>query len=150
MVCLSVIVVFCGRNGKFAAAKFAPFRNLLQILLLFMKNLSFHHFKTEVFFLSDKVPKVSIVPFFYFPIISFKAPSLFKTVILKAAQSVFKLLLLPAVTLHLNRVLSSFSFTLVTICAVIYAACCFVFCFRCRCSFPLYLIPNSLWKNSLV
>ena len=48
---LPVIVVFCGRNGKFAAAKFAPFRNLLQILLLFMKNLSFHHFKTEeVFF----------------------------------------------------------------------------------------------------
>ena len=46
----AVIVVFCGRNGKFAAAKFAPFRNLLQILLLFMKNLSFHHFKTEVFF----------------------------------------------------------------------------------------------------
>ena len=34
----------------FAAAKFAPFRNLLQILLLFMKNLSFHHFKTEVTF----------------------------------------------------------------------------------------------------
>ena len=27
----TVIVVFCGRNGKFAAAKFAPFRNLLQI-----------------------------------------------------------------------------------------------------------------------
>ena len=46
----SVIVVFCGRNGKFAAAKFAPFRNLLQILLLFMKNLSFHHFKTKVVF----------------------------------------------------------------------------------------------------
>ena len=46
----SVIVVFCGRNGKFAAAKFAPFRNLLQIVLLFMKNLSFHHFKTEVAF----------------------------------------------------------------------------------------------------
>ena len=48
---ISVIVVFRGRNGKFAAAKLAPFRNLLQILLLFMKNLSFHHFKTEVFFL---------------------------------------------------------------------------------------------------
>ena len=38
-----------------------------------MKNLSFHHFKTEVvFFLSDKVPKVSIAPFFYFPIIVLK------------------------------------------------------------------------------
>ena len=49
-ICKAVIVVFCGRNGKFAAAKFAPFRNLLQILLLFMKNLSFHHFKTEVVF----------------------------------------------------------------------------------------------------
>ena len=61
----TVIVVFRGRNGKFAAAKFAPFRNLLQISLLFMKNLSFYHFKTEVFFfLSDNVPKVSIVPFF--------------------------------------------------------------------------------------
>ena len=75
LVCYSVIVVFCGRNGKCAAAKFAPFRNLLQILLLFMKNLSFHHFKTEVFFfLSDKVPKVSILPFFYFPIIVLKLP----------------------------------------------------------------------------
>ena len=71
----TVIVVFRGRNGKFAAAKSAPFRNLLQILLLFMKNLSFHHFKTEVFFfLSDKVPKVSIIPFFYFPIIVLKLP----------------------------------------------------------------------------
>ena len=129
-------MVFCGRNGKFAAAKFAPFRNLLQILLLFMKNLSFYHFKTEVFFLSDKVPKVSIVPFFYFPIIRFKAPSLFKTVILKAVQSVFKLLQLPAVTLHLNRVLSSFSFTLLTICAVIYASCCFVFVFAAGVLFP--------------
>ena len=132
-------MVFCGRNGKFAAAKFAPFRNLLQILLLFMKNLSFHHFKTEVFFfLSDKVPKVSIVPFFYFPIISFKVASLFKTVILKAVQSVSKLLLLPALTSHLNRVLSSFSFTLVTICAVsvIYGACCFVFVFAAGVLFP--------------
>ena len=46
----TVIMVFCGRNGKLAAAKFAPFRYLLQILLLFMKNLSFHHFKTEVVF----------------------------------------------------------------------------------------------------
>ena len=44
------IVVFCGRKFAIAAANFAPFRNLLQILLLFMKNLSFHHFKTEVFF----------------------------------------------------------------------------------------------------
>ena len=67
---------------------------------------------------------------------SFKAPSLFKTVILKAVQSVFKLLLLPAVTLHLNRVLSSFSFTRVTICAVIYAACCFVFVFAAGLLFP--------------
>ena len=46
----AVIVFFCGRNGKFAAAKFAPFRNLLQIVLLFMKNLSIHHFNTEEFF----------------------------------------------------------------------------------------------------
>ena len=67
-------MVFRGRNGKFAAAKFGPFRNLLQISLLFMKNLGFHHFKTEVVFLSDKVPKVSIVPFFYFPIIVLKLP----------------------------------------------------------------------------
>ena len=67
---------------------------------------------------------------------SFKAPSLFKTVILKAVQSVFKLLLLPAVTLHLNRVLSSFSFTRVTICAAIYAACCFVFVLAAGVLFP--------------
>ena len=39
-----VIVIFCCRNGKFAAAKFAIFRNLPQILLFFMKNLIFHHF----------------------------------------------------------------------------------------------------------
>ena len=39
-----------------------------------MKSLSFHHFKTEVVFLSDKVPKVSTVPFFYFPIIVLKLP----------------------------------------------------------------------------
>ena len=141
-------MVFCGRNGKFAAAKLDPFRNLPQILC-FMKNLSFHHFYTKVFFFfSDKVPKVSAVSFFYFPIIVLKLPV---CLILKAAQSVFKLLLLPAVTLHLNQVLHTFSFTCVTICAVIYAACCFVIiCFRCRCSFLFYLIPNSLWKNSLV
>ena len=125
----TVIVVFCGRNGKFAAAKFAPFRNLLQILLLFMKNLSFHHFKTEVvFFKVSKFRKSASHN-------SFKAPSLFKTVILKAVQSVFKLLLLPAVTFHLNRVLSSFSFTRLTICAVIYAAC-FVFVFAAGVLFP--------------
>ena len=59
-----------------------------------------------------------------------------KTVILKAVQSVFKLLLLPAVTLHLNQVLSSFSFTRVTICAVIYASCCFVFVFAAGVLFP--------------
>ena len=38
---LSVIAVFCGRNGKIAAAKFAIFGNLPQILLFFMKNLNF-------------------------------------------------------------------------------------------------------------
>ena len=63
-----VIVVFRGRNGKFAAAKFAPFRNLLQILLLFMKNLSFHHFKTEVFFFKvTKFRKSASSLFFTFP-----------------------------------------------------------------------------------
>ena len=74
-------------------------------------------------FLSDKVPKVSIVPFFYFPIIVLK---LTVCLILKAALSVFKPLLLPTITLHLNRVLPTFSFTCVTICALIYATCCFV------------------------
>ena len=102
------------------------------------KILVFTILKPKCFFLSDKVPKVSIVPFFYFPIISFKVASLFKTVILKAVQSVSKLLLLPALTSHLNRVLSSFSFTLVTICAVsvIYGACCFVFVFAAGVLFP--------------
>ena len=125
-------MVFCGRNGKFAAAKFAPFRNLLQILLLFMKNLSFHYFKTEVvFFKVTKFRKsTSSLSFTYFPIIVLKLSA-----ILKAVQSVFKLLLLPAVTLHLNRILSSFSFTHGTICAVIYAAC-FVFVFAAGVLFP--------------
>ena len=130
-------MVFCGRNGKFAAAKFAPFRNLLQILLLFMKNLSFHHFKTEVgFFFKWQSSESQHRPFLLLSHNSFKAPSLFKIVILKAVQSVFKLLLLPAITLHLNRVLSSFSFTSVTICDVIYAACCFVFVFADCVLFP--------------
>ena len=131
----SVIVVFRGRNGKFAAAKFAPLRNLLQISLLFMKNLSFHHFKTEVFFFKWQSSESQHRPFLLLSHNSFKAPSLFKTVILKAVQSVFKLLLLPAVTLHLNRILSSFSFTHVTICAVIYASC-FVFVFAAGVLFP--------------
>ena len=130
-------MVFCGRNGKFAAAKFAPFRNSLQILLLFMKNLSFHNFKTEVVFLKSQSSESQHRPFLLLSHNSFKAPSLFKNVILKAVQSVFKLLLLPpAVTLHLNRVLSSFNFTGVTICAVIYAACCFVFVFAASVLFP--------------
>ena len=123
----------------FAAAKFAPFRNLLQILLLFMKNLSFHHFKTEVFFFfffKRQSSKSQHHPFLLLSHNSLKAPSLFKTVILKAVQSVFKLLLLPAVILHLNRVLSSSSFTRVTICPVIYAACCFVFVFSAGVLFP--------------
>ena len=95
-----------------------------------MKNLSFHQFKTErFFFFKWQSSESQQRPFLLLSNNSFKAPSLFKTVILKAVQSVFKLLLLLAVTLHLNRVLSSFSFTRVTICAVIYAPCCFVFVF---------------------
>ena len=88
-------MVFRGRNGKFAAAKFAPFRNLPQILLFFQKNLSFPHFKTQVVFKSDKVPKISIVPFNHFFIIVLKLPVCFKLVILEPAKSVFKLILLP-------------------------------------------------------
>ena len=101
-----------------------------------MKNLSFHHFKTEVGFFKWQSSESQHRPFLLLSHNSFKAPSLFKTVILKAVQSVFKLLLLPAVTLHLNRVLSSFSFTRVAICAVIYAACCFVFVFAAGVLFP--------------
>ena len=95
-----------------------------------------HHFKTEVVFFKWQSSESQHRPFLLLSHNSFKAPSLFKTVILKAVQSVFKLLLLPAVTLHLNRVLSSFSFTRVTICAVIYAACCFVFVFAVGVLFP--------------
>ena len=32
------------KHGFFAATKFAPFHNLPQSLLFYMKNLSFHHF----------------------------------------------------------------------------------------------------------
>ena len=51
----------------FVAAKFIPFRNLPQILLhvLYMKNCGFHHLLIQVIIKSDKVPKVSIVPFFH-------------------------------------------------------------------------------------
>ena len=69
----SVIVVFRGRNGKFAAAKFVPFRNLLQLLILFMKNLSFHNFKTE------QSSESQHRPFLLLSHNSFKAPSHFST-----------------------------------------------------------------------
>ena len=84
----------------------------------FMKNLSFHHFLIQVNFKSDKVPKVSIVRFFYFLIIVLKLPVCFKLLYWKLPS----LLLLSAVTSHLNRVLTTFSFTCVTIDAVIYTA----------------------------
>ena len=84
------------------------------------KILVFTIFKTQVVFFKWQSSESQHRPFLLLSHNSFKAPSLFKTVILKAVQSVFKLLLLPAVTLHLKRVLASFSFTLVTICAVIY------------------------------
>ena len=105
----TVIAVFCGR-------KIFPFRNLPQILLYFIKNLSLHHFLTQVIFKSDKAPKVSTVPFFYFLIILIvsKLPVCFKLLYWKLPS----LLQLPAVTLHLNRVLSAFTFTRVTIDAV--------------------------------
>ena len=67
-------------------------------------------------FKSDKVPKVSIVPFFYFLIIVLKLPVCFKLLYWKLPS----LLLLSAVTLHLNRVLSTFSFTCLTIDAVVF------------------------------
>ena len=71
----AVIVVFCGRNGKFAAAKFAIFRNLPQILLFSMKNLIFHHFYyPRGFYKSDKVLKTRIVPFLHFLITVLKPP----------------------------------------------------------------------------
>ena len=135
--CIPVLLYPNLSSWFFAAAKFAPFRNLLQILLLFMKNLSFHHFKTEVFyFFKWQSSESQHRPFLWLSHNSFKAPSLFKTVILKNVQSVFKLLLLPAVTIYLNPLLSSFSFTRVTICADIYAACCFVFVFAAGVLFP--------------
>ena len=54
-------------------SKFAPFRNLLQILLLFMKNLSFHHFKTEVVFLKWQSSESQHRPFPFLSHNSFKA-----------------------------------------------------------------------------
>ena len=115
----TVIIVFCGLNGKIAAAKFAPFRNLPQIFF----NLSFHHFLTQVIFKSDKFPKVSIAPFFYFLIIVLKLPVCFKLLYWKLPS----LIQVPAVTLHLNRVLSTFIFTCVTSDVVIYTACCYCY-----------------------
>ena len=91
-----------------------------------LKNLSFHHFLTQVIFKSDKAPKVSSVPFFYFLIILIvlKLPVCFKLLYWKLPS----LLQLPAVTLHLNRVcLLSFD-------AVIYTACCY-------CYFNLLSLP---------
>ena len=92
--------------------------------------------KPKSFFFKWQSSESQHRPFLLLSHNSFKPPSLFKTVILKAVQSVFKLLQLPAVTLHLNRVLSSFSFTRLTICAGIYAACCFVFVFAAGVLFP--------------
>ena len=68
--CLAVIVVFCGRNGKFAAAKFAIFRNFPQILLFFIKKSRFFTiFIIQVIYKSDKALKIRIVPFLHFLII---------------------------------------------------------------------------------
>ena len=78
-------------------------------------------FILQVVFKSDKVLKIMIVPFLQILITVLKLPS----VILEAAQSVFKLLLVPAVTL------STFGFTCGTIDAVIYTACCFLLFFPC-------------------
>ena len=120
-------------------AKSAPFRNLQQILLFFMKNLSFHHFFPQVIFKSDKVLIFSIVHFFYFLIIVLKLPVCFKLLYWKLPS----LLLLPAVTLHLNQVFSTSSFTCMMIDVVIYTACyyCYYIFFCCWCSYTLYLIP---------
>ena len=100
------------------------------------KILVFTILKPKWFFFKWQSSESPHRPFLLLSHNSFKAPSLFKTVIMKAVQSVFKLLLLPAVTLHLNRVLSSFSFTRVTICVVIYAASCFVCVFAAGVLFP--------------
>ena len=111
------------------------------------KIIVFTILKPKWFFFKWQSSESQHRPFLLLSHNSFKAPSLFKTVILKAVQSVFKLLLLPAVTLHLNWVLSSFSFTRVTICAVIYASCCFVFVFATGVLFPCTWLLTHYEKN---
>ena len=117
--CICIVVFF------FCRCIICP---LLQI------NRKSHYFPTDVVYRSDKVPKASIAPFFHFLIIVLKLPVCSQTAILKGGggQTVFKLLLLPAFTLHLNRVMSTFSFTCVTIDAVIYTAC--------YCSFQFFFL----------
>ena len=72
----SVIVVFCGRNGKFAAAKIAIFRNLPQILLFSWKILYFTIFIIHVVFKSDKSSENQDRPFPSLSHNSSKAPCL--------------------------------------------------------------------------
>ena len=130
---VSVIMVFRGRDGKFAAANFIIFHETILVFTIFEPK----------WFLD--VPKVSIVSFFHFHIIVLNLPVCFKLQYWKLHSR--------CLTLK-NRVRSTFSFTCVTIDAVSYLyrllLMLFSICFCCRCSFPLYLITNLLWTNSLV
>ena len=95
----------------------------------------FFIFLTQVILKSDNVPKVSIVSFFYSLVIVLKLPVCFKLLYWKLPS----LLLLPLITLHLklNPVLSTSSFTCMTIDAIIYTTCCtFVYCY-----FKFVLLP---------
>ena len=94
-------------------------------------NLSFHYFLTQMVFRSDKVPKVSIVPFFHFHIIVLNLPVCFELLYWK----------LPSHCLTIKSSLVYFQFHLRDDwrCYQIYAACClcyFQFVFAAGVLFP--------------
>ena len=83
---LAVIVVFCGRNGKFAAAKFAPFPQFTANFIIFHETiLVFTIFEPKWFFEVIKFRK-SASPLSFTSHNRFKSASLFLTDILEAAQ----------------------------------------------------------------
>ena len=126
----------CGR-------KMCPFQQFTANFIIFHETILVFTIFEPKWFLD--VPKVSIVSFFHFHIIVLNLPVCFKLLYWKLHSR--------CLTLK-NRVWSTFIFTCVTSDAVSYLyrllLMLFSICFCCRCSFPLYLITNLLWTNSLV
>ena len=132
---LAVIVVF-------AAKKRAPFPQFTANFPIFHETvLVFTIFEPKWFL---EVPKVSIVSFFYFHIIVVNLLVCFKLLYWKLPSRclTFKNSSLVYSQFHLRHDWRCYLYRLLLML--------FSICFCCRCSFPLYLITNLVWTNSLV